>query len=227
MVKFDREAFQGLVPEGDAVPVTITGEVRDTVWFTGTDIIRTIRPQVTHPNGGEYLVAGQSVNITWNPPEALPPQSYSVWIARDDSDDLEELATDVTGTSFAWTVTGPVTAQARVVVFAHDQQGVMGSDTSDAAFSIAAQLYPPYPAYGLRAAHDGVDMSLEWNEPPVDLLHGPATSYRVLRATSPQGSWTEVASPTEENATQPLGGNPGELYYYKIVATNPAGDAAP
>jgi hypothetical protein len=114
-----------------------------------------------------------------------------------------------------------------VVVFAHDHQGVMGGDISDADFSIAAQLYPPNSAYGLRAGHDGIDMSLEWNEPPVDLLHGPATSYRVLRATSPQGPWTEVASPTEESATQPLGGNPGEIYYYEIVATNAAGDATP
>jgi len=227
MVKFDRAAFEQLVPEGDAVPVTVTGEVRDTVWFTGTDIIRTIRPQVTHPNGGEYLVAGQSVDITWDPPEAGVPQSYSVWLDRNDGTDLEELADGVTGTSVTWTVTGPATAQARVVVFAHDQQGVMGSDTSDAAFSVADQLYPPYPAYGLRAAHDGVDMSLEWNEPPVDLQHGPATSYRVLRATSPQGPWTEVASPIEENAMQPLEGNPGELYLYRIVATNAAGDAAP
>ena len=92
---------------------------------------------------------------------------------------------------------------------------------------MADQLYPPYPAYGLRVAHNGIDLSLEWNEPPVDLQHGPATSYRILRATTPQGPWTEVATPVEEDATQPLEGNPGELYLYRIVATNAAGDAAP
>jgi len=112
-------------------------------------------------------------------------------------------------------------------VFAEDQQGVMGFDISDAEFAIADQLFPPNPALGLRVSHDGIDMFLEWHEPAVDLSHGPASSYRVLRATVPQGSWTEVAAPTEEHATETLTSNPGEVYYYKIIATNPAGDAVP
>jgi hypothetical protein len=227
MVKFDRAAFEQLVPEGDHVPVTITGEVLDTVWFTGTDTIRTIRPQITHPNGGEYLVTGQSVNLTWNPPAVGPTPTYSVWLDRYGTDNPVQLASGLSGTSYNWTVTGPATTQARVVVYAEDQQGVMGFDISDAPFTIADQLYPPNPAFGLRSGDDGVAMSLEWNRPETDLLHGPATSYRVLSATTPQGPWTEVASPIEENTIQPLDVNPGEVVYYRTVATNPAGDATP
>ncbi|MGH9866947.1 MAG: choice-of-anchor D domain-containing protein [Candidatus Polarisedimenticolia bacterium] len=44
-VKFDRQAFQSLLPEGQSVPVTITGEVRDRTWFRGTTTIRVIRPR--------------------------------------------------------------------------------------------------------------------------------------------------------------------------------------
>ena len=37
----------------------------------------------------------------------------------------------------------------------------------------------------------------------------------------------EVASPVEENAIESHSGNPGEVFYFRVVATNPAGDAAP
>jgi len=47
VVRFDRESFARLLPEGDQIPVTVTGEVADTVWFTGTGQIRTIRPGTT------------------------------------------------------------------------------------------------------------------------------------------------------------------------------------
>jgi hypothetical protein len=103
----------------------------------------------------------------------------------------------------------------------------MGFDISDADFTIAAQLYPPNPAFDLLTGHNEVDMSLDWKRPAADLLHGPVSNYRVMSASSPQGPWSEVASPSEENTTLPLGGNPGEILYYKIIATNPAGDAAP
>jgi hypothetical protein len=42
-VRFDRAALLALLPSGTAVPVMITGEVRDTVWFRGTAIVRTSR----------------------------------------------------------------------------------------------------------------------------------------------------------------------------------------
>jgi hypothetical protein len=45
VVYFDREAFERLLPEGDQIPVTVTGELADTVWFTGTDQVRPIRPR--------------------------------------------------------------------------------------------------------------------------------------------------------------------------------------
>jgi hypothetical protein len=227
MVKFDRATFEQLVPAGDDIPVTITGEVRDTVWFTGTDTIRTIRPRVTSPNGGEYLVAGQSVDITWNAPVSGPTPTYSVWLSTDDGNGMLQLATGLSGTSHAWTVSGPATTQARIAVFAEDNQGVMGLDVSDGAFTLADQLYPPHPASGLLCDDDGVTMSLEWHRPPADLLHGPASGYRILSTTELRGSWMQVATPIEEHATLPLQVNPGEVVYFRIVATNPAGDATP
>jgi hypothetical protein len=45
VLRFNRRAFQAMMPVGKSVPVTITGEVRDTIWFRGSDTIRTIHPR--------------------------------------------------------------------------------------------------------------------------------------------------------------------------------------
>jgi hypothetical protein len=104
----------------------------------------------------------------------------------------------------------------------------MGYDTSDTNFTIAGGLYPPNAAWGLDLERVGGDVVLQWKQPATDLQHGPASHYRILRASSPQGPWSEIATPTVETLTEALGsGNPGEVFFYKIVATNAAGDAAP
>jgi hypothetical protein len=226
IVKFDRAAFEALVPEGDSVPVTVTGEVRDTVWFTGTDYIRTIRPRVLAPNGAEYLVAGETVEIRWT--EApLPVDAYTVWLSRDGGASWEQLASGLGGTSYDWVVDGALTEEALVRVYALDQHGVMGYDTSDATFVVAGALHPPSPVSELLVGHDDAALLLEWKRPIVDLLHGPASHYRVLRATSPQGPWSEIAAPTAETTSDTLEVLPGQSFFYRIVATNAAGDAAP
>ena len=48
--------------------VTLTGEVEDLAWFTGTDTLRTIRPRLSFPNGGEFLIAGEIATLSWEPP---------------------------------------------------------------------------------------------------------------------------------------------------------------
>ena len=40
ILRFDRQVFAELVPEGDLVPVTITGEVDGQTWFQGTTQVR-------------------------------------------------------------------------------------------------------------------------------------------------------------------------------------------
>jgi hypothetical protein len=41
--KFSRADVQHLLPPGDAVPLTVQGEVADVQWFRGTTLVRTIR----------------------------------------------------------------------------------------------------------------------------------------------------------------------------------------
>lgn len=42
-VKFDRSQLQAILPPGEAVPLTVQGEVADVQWFRGTGLVRTRR----------------------------------------------------------------------------------------------------------------------------------------------------------------------------------------
>jgi subtilisin family serine protease len=226
VVMFDRAAFEAIVPEGDSVPVTVTGEVRDTTWFTGTDHIRTIHPQIGHPNGGEYLIAGATARITWSAPVLAAPRDYDVWLSRDGGATWEVLAGGVRGTSVDWVVSGPTTTDARVRVLAMDNRGVMGYDTSDATFTIAAALQPPNPVDTLRLGLDADAVRLQWQRPATDLVHGPAEAYRVLRAFGVQGAWEEIGLAGVESFSDPLAAHGDQpLVLYKVVAINAAGGA--
>lgn len=227
VVKFDRAAFEALVPEGESVPVTITGEVHDLTWFTGTDHIRALRPRMMAPNGGEYLVGGQPATFTWQSPNGMVDVEYDLILSRDGGATWEALASGIRVTSFTWDVTGPSTGSALVRVFALDQQGVMGYDTSDGGFSIAASLLAPRAVTDLVVSTDGIDLILQWKRPDPDLTHGPVAWYRVYMSDSPQGPFDEIAEVTTESFRDPLANQVGpRVLYFKIAAGNAAGPSA-
>jgi len=224
ILHFDRAAFQSLVPEGDQVPVTVTGEVADTVWFKGTDTIRAIRPTVTHPNGGELVATGAVVSVSWDPPDWPRAVTYVVLLSRDGGVSWEELAADVAATSYPWSVVGAGTTRARIRVFAIDNGEVLGSDTSDSDFAIDGPALPPGRVTTLRVSSSDADVVLDWQRPAPDSVHGPVEFYRILRSTSAQGPFDEIATTPMESYADPLAGQPaGGTIFYRVEAVNGAG----
>jgi hypothetical protein len=225
VLKFDRSDFEGLAFEGDAVPVTVTGEVHDQTWFTGTDTMRCIHPQITTPNGGDYLLVGHSVTLSWDSPTTGTPTGYDVWLSRDGGFSWEQLVSGLRANQYAWSIDGASTSQALVRVYAVDNQGVMGYDTRDAVFTIADLLQPPADVTDLVFSRGGATTTLHWKAPGTDVNHGPATSYRILTASSASGLFQELATTTNDSFDQPIDSEPGSIVFYKVVAVNAAGEA--
>jgi len=226
-LKFDRAAFEAIIPEGQSVSVTLTGLVRDRAWFRGATTIRVIRPRVTAPNGGEYVVVGSTLNVAWSAAPIPGAVTYAVILSRDDGITWESVAIGLSSLSYSWTASGAPTSQARIRVLASDTAGVIGYDTSDAGFTIAAALSPPHGVSTLSAQPGSVGGSLllTWSRPGVDEVHGPATIYRVLRAPSSHGPFVEIGTADVESFTDPAAGGSGILYY-KVVAENTAGSSS-
>ena len=137
--KFPRAAVEAVLPVGDPVTVTITGEVEDTIWFTGSDDIRVIRPSVVHPNGSEVLVAWRQATISWTNPAGWNVDHATVLYSPDLGATWNIVAENVQGTSYDWRVPEGLTTTGLIRVYLHDNRGIMGYDTSDGPFSIAAQ----------------------------------------------------------------------------------------
>jgi len=133
---FDRMAAEMILPEGEAVEVVVTGEIRDTIWFRAAGTMRVIRPTLTTPNGGEVIFAGGMVTIEWTDPDNHPVDAASIYMSPDNGLTWEPVATGLSGTSFDWLVPATLTEQARLRVFVDDSIGPMGWDTSDAVFQI-------------------------------------------------------------------------------------------
>ena len=169
MVKFLRAEVEGVLGEGDQVPVTITGTI-DNCPFSGTDMVRVIRPHLVHPNGGESYLAGSRILVEWESPNGWTPDYAQVHFSENGGETWSLVADHVTGENYVWAVPAELTPNGRLRVVLVDAQGVMGYDTTDGPFAIGAatgvedgvvpatyRLYPgsPNPFRGAtRAAFD-------------------------------------------------------------------------
>ncbi|HKY33809.1 MAG TPA: S8 family serine peptidase [Candidatus Polarisedimenticolia bacterium] len=227
VVRFDRAAVEALLPEGDSVPVTVQGEVTDVQWFRGTSSVRTLRPRVHAPNGGEYLTEGQALPISWSAVQGGGVR-YSVQLSRDGGTTWELLAEGLSTTAHSWTAGGAPTVRARIRVVASDNQGVIGYDTSDADFTVAGPLMPPHDVgETLEVFSDASDVILTWKRPAADAVHGPADRFRIFRSLSAEGPFTEIGQSTGESFRDPHAATQqAALVHYKVIASNAAGDAS-
>lgn len=101
--------------------------------------------RVTQPNGGESLPLASPAALSWNASDVYGAvTSVDLEVARTNGGAYETIARDVPNTgSYAWTVTGPMTGQARLKVTAHDGGANSAFDTSDQLFTITGPLAVP------------------------------------------------------------------------------------
>ncbi|HET9253129.1 MAG TPA: hypothetical protein VFP58_13535, partial [Candidatus Eisenbacteria bacterium] len=135
-LRFDRAAVEAVLPEGNEVPITITGEIHEVIYFTARDQIRVIRPRLTAPNGGETLPAGSVFTVRWEDPQGWNVDRADLVVSLDGGESWQLLAENVTGNSYPWTIPHTPTTRARIRVHVYDAQGVMGYDATDGAFTI-------------------------------------------------------------------------------------------
>jgi hypothetical protein len=121
---------------GTAIDVAVaeSGVSADRLWVFSGGCPPTA-PQVTlvAPNGGEFRQLAQKLEIQWT--KSASVMAVHVEVSRDGGARWERIASDVTDTQLAWTVTGPSTTQALVRVVDANRFDV--SDASHGAFTIA------------------------------------------------------------------------------------------
>ncbi|WP_158247192.1 right-handed parallel beta-helix repeat-containing protein [Geothermobacter hydrogeniphilus] len=134
-------SFNWVVPNVATSQALIRVNARDVAGnFIGNDFSDatfTIRqaPLVVYPNGGETLIAGSQVTLSWQAVDAAA--SYLLRYSTDGGTTWLWVQDNVVGTSYNWTVPSVTTSQALFRVNAKDGTGAfIGNDFSDATFTI-------------------------------------------------------------------------------------------
>ncbi len=123
--KFDRQSIFDVVPEGEHVPVIVTGRLVDDTWFAGLDVVRMIRPHVGTPPSATYS-AGSQVDLAWS--DGGPAvMHYDLWFSANDGDSWSLVAGGITERHIVWHVPLAATNNGVLELVAVDAAGVMGS----------------------------------------------------------------------------------------------------
>ena len=185
VVKFDREAFQNILEVGEYVEAKISGMATDRS-FAGRDTIRTIRPQLIHPVGGEFFSVGPTIPVAWELPKGWTADFAVVeWSGNEGmSWNLIDGAAPAEG-SIDWTVPYEAVGENRILVTLYEDSEEIGKSLSR---TFTVDLAVPVVQVQAHAAVDGRDVVLDWTSTTFTGLEG----FRVLRAEGSEGVFQPV-----------------------------------
>jgi DNA-binding beta-propeller fold protein YncE len=219
LVKFDRALFQSVVPQGDAVPVHITGHVLQRT-FVGEDTIRVIRPTLTYPNGDEMLAVNQSVTVTWDSPPDVAIDAVDVHWTPNDGADWYPIAEKISDHgSAAWTVPLEVGANCRVLVTLYENGVDVGAGISAESFTVEAPVAVTLGAFDISAGARGPVLRWETS------FEYQVKGFHVLRCENETGAYERITTELVPSKGE-VGGAAYEFtdeqallnrtYYYKL-----------
>jgi hypothetical protein len=222
VVKFDRALFQSILPQGEYVPVTITGTARNRA-FIGNDTIRTIRPQVVHPCG-EVVTIGQPTTVVWTSPKGYRVDSVSIDGTLDDGIDWFPIARRVPDIySFTWQVPGVLADRCRVMITLWAGGEILGQGMSQDAFMISAPVAVTLESFTGNFENEAA--VLRWSTLVEENIEG----FNVLRSESETDGFEPVnAEPVPPSGTaggasyemKDAGVSLNRTYYYKLEAVS-------
>lgn len=98
---------------------------------------------VVAPNGGEAYLVGATVSLQWTAVDDGSIASVDLLLSRNNGLSYSTLATGLANTgTYDWVATGPPSPQCRLMLRAHDDQGLTAEDQSDFTWSISSTSAP-------------------------------------------------------------------------------------
>jgi hypothetical protein len=129
-----------------------------TPWFTLDTVAPTVN--VLSPNGGESWYIGETHDLIWTASDnRLIPNPIVIGLSADNGSSYSALASSQTNSgSYLWTVPSMSAPHAKIKISASDSFGNIGSDESDAAFSLAGVSISITPLFTLDTVAPTVNL---------------------------------------------------------------------
>jgi subtilisin family serine protease len=110
---------------------------------------------VNAPNGGETWIVGSGHNITWTATDLIGVTSIDIDYSTNNGASWTSVATgEANDGTYAWTIPNTPSTQALVRVKAYDAAANVGSDVSNAVFTIAASTHTIVASAGAGGSID-------------------------------------------------------------------------
>ncbi|MFZ5432792.1 MAG: T9SS type A sorting domain-containing protein [Calditrichota bacterium] len=148
---------------------------------------------LTTPAGGEEWATGTSQSISWQ--RFGVSDNVRIEISRSYPEgSWSTLASSVSGTSYAWTVSTPATDQARIRIVSSTNPSI--GDTSDADFSIVTPAITLLEPDGGETVKIGFPATIRWTR-----IAAAGNARVELNRSYPAGSW-ELLATTDADSFQ-------------------------
>jgi DNA-binding beta-propeller fold protein YncE len=187
-VKFERVDFQDVMPEGDTVLVEIRGMVADRE-FIGGDTIRTHRPKIKHPDGGETLFPNNTVKVRWVSPDSVHVDSVDVYWTFDDGWDWQAIASGMPDVGEVdWVTPDNSYGLCRVMVTIYQDGEDIGAGMSQEVFAIDAPV--PVTLAGFQIVQARRAAKLQWTTG----IETDVRGFHILRSQNEEFGYAQITS---------------------------------
>jgi hypothetical protein len=175
---------------------------------------------VEYPDGGETLAAEDTYDIHWNSNGVTG--NVRIELLQDGSLDRVVDAGTLNDRIYAWTIPADVNGSGYKIRIVSVDDGTI-ADSSDAPFSVYSNSIPPAAPTALTAtAASSSQINLAWTDNAPN-----ETGFKIERKTGAGGTYAQIATVGANVTTyQNTGLSASTTYYYRVRATNAAGDSA-
>jgi len=221
---FDRVLFQQVIPQGDAVPVTVSGSV-GSIPFSGTDTLSTHPPVVTVPASDAKLSADSHTIVEWDTPLGALSDTADVFWTHDEGATWAPIATAIPDTGgVQWDVPHVHYDSCRVMVRIYRSGEVVGMGMSEGVFSINGSVATALHSAAATVERGAAVLRWKTNE------ESSTSGFRVYRSDREDGRFDAIGE--DLIAARGAGSSyefrddtivPNRLYYYRLVEVEEGG----
>ncbi|MFC1559722.1 choice-of-anchor Q domain-containing protein [Candidatus Margulisiibacteriota bacterium] len=178
---------------------------------------------VLAPNGGETFITGQDMTITWTATDEdgleTSPLPITIRYSTNNGSSWTLVTAEVAHTGiYTWEVPAVSSSQYLISVEAMNASGFLGSDKSDAVFTVTGDLFPPTNVTAEALPEDAPTyVQIYWAATTAEAIEGYYI-YRGLTTETYDATPLNDGSPTTELTYIDSTVSAGIDYYYAVTA---------
>lgn len=188
------------------------------------DVYVTPTQTVTYPDGGETIAAGSSFTVTWQVRAQASVDSVDILLSSNGGQAFQTtLAKGVSNTGSRSVTSTTLGSQCRIRILSYNGSAVVGSDDSDANFTLAVVQQSSVSHSNLSVPVDSILVNINWSTlVETSSSNDHVRFYRLQNGGSPisPSAVTYTVNGTSHTAAVVITPCDAEYWYYEVKSVN-------